>query len=60
MVLKKLLEYRIEVIRTDGVHATGVLVACDEQWIKLHKANGQVLCFPIVNVRNVRPVTPLE
>lgn len=52
-VLGKYVEVRSQYGSSEG-RDEGVLEAYDERWIKLRKANGDTLYFPIANVRIVK------
>ena len=56
-LIQELLERRVEVRSgsTEG-RDSGTLEACDERWIKLRKDSGELLYFPIANVRLVKPL----
>lgn len=58
-LIYELLERRVEV-RSQAGNAEGTdrgtLEACDAQWLRLRKENGELLYFPIVNVRLVKPI----
>jgi hypothetical protein len=36
----------------------GTLVAFDDPWVRIESAEGDVLCFPVYNVRLVKRIGP--
>ncbi len=58
-LLEELLGRTVEVrSQSDGANSRddGKLVAYDERWIKIQKSYGEVLFFPIANVRLLKPL----
>ncbi|RYX86213.1 hypothetical protein EON83_03045 [bacterium] len=59
-ILKDLVGKHVEVrsrAGDGGFRDEGRLVDYDERWIKLDKGAGEVLYFPIANVRLVKPLS---
>ncbi len=56
-MLEELLGKTVEVRsgNTD-CHDDGQLLAYDERWIKLAKETGEVIYFPIANIRLIKPL----
>lgn len=58
-ILKPLLGHTVEVRSRGGEQGfrdDGVLVAYDDRWVQLQKNNGEVLFFPISNIRLLKPL----
>lgn len=56
-LLQELLGKSVEVRSGDADYDDeGQLLAYDEHWIKLAKVSGQVMYFPIANIRLIKPL----
>jgi hypothetical protein len=54
---KELLGKKVEVRSGDGSYRDeGKLVDYDERWVKLDKGYDEVIYFPIVNIRLLKPL----